>query len=396
MSARIWSGDVDGVRFAVEALRRGQLVGLPTETVYGLAADARNEAAIRRVFAAKGRPADHPLIVHLHAFRQLSVWVREVPAAARQLADAFWPGPLTLVLQRRDGVSPLITGGQDSIAVRVPAHPLARALLAAFGDGLVAPSANRFGRISPTCAAHVADELGDAVGGVLDGGDCPVGIESTIVSLLEGTPRILRPGSISAEAIGRVLGTAPDWGLVHVSETVTQLIGGDRTSQAADHAGSHRVRAVAPAPERSDVPSDGAPPSAPSLASQAAGHVSPSMPRVSGALAAHYAPATPMQLCEESGLAAAIARVAPQDRVCVWAPAALRSQFAGRPPETLIWRDAPADPARYAAMLYATLRALDAHHAARIVVTRPPHHSDWLAIHDRLGRAAQGAGAGHT
>lgn len=194
------------IREAAEALRRGELVAMPTETVYGLAADARNPEALRRVFALKGRPSNHPLIVHLPDARQLGAWAREVPEAAQRLAAAFWPGPLTLVLPVREDVPVEVTGGQDSIALRVPAHPLARALLEAFGGGVAAPSANRFGRVSPTRAEDVRAEFGGALPLVLDGGPCPVGIESTIVDLCSPTPAILRPGMISAEKIAALIG----------------------------------------------------------------------------------------------------------------------------------------------------------------------------------------------
>ncbi len=192
---------------ACAALRRGEVVGLPTETVYGLAGDAGNADAMRQVFATKGRPADHPLIVHLADAAQLSQWAREVPEAAHRLAAAFWPGPLTMILKRAAPVLDLVTGGQDTVGLRVPNHPLALALLEAYGAGLAAPSANRFGHVSPTTAQHVRDEFGEAVPLVLDGGPCKVGIESTIVDLSGDAPRILRPGQIGADAIAQVLGT---------------------------------------------------------------------------------------------------------------------------------------------------------------------------------------------
>lgn len=191
---------------AVATLRRGGLVAIPTETVYGLGADARNPHAVARVFAAKGRPADHPLIVHLPGASRLADWAREIPRAASQLAEAFWPGPLTMVLPRAPTVPDAVTGGLDTVALRMPDHPLALALLDAFDGGVVAPSANRHGRVSPTTAGHVREELGDAVDFVLDGGPCTIGIESTIVDLSSGVARILRPGSISAADIGDVLG----------------------------------------------------------------------------------------------------------------------------------------------------------------------------------------------
>ena len=232
------------VEDAVAALRRGEVIGLPTETVYGLAADASDPAAVARVFALKGRPADHPLIVHLGDVALLDVWARAVPAAARTLAARFWPGPLTLVLSRAAQVLDAVTGGQDTVALRLPAHPLARAVLQAFGGGLAAPSANRFGRISPTRPEHVRAEFGDAVACILDGGPCAVGIESTIVDLSGSMPRILRPGAITRAMLEAALGA----------------------SVAEDRADSS--------------------------------------PRVSGALPAHYAPVTPLELLAAAALRA--------------------------------------------------------------------------------------------
>ncbi len=191
---------------AVSALRRGECVGLPTETVYGLAADARNVQAIARVFALKGRPLAHPLIVHIPDGDCLDEWAVEIPEAARRLAAGFWPGPLTLVLRRHPSVLDAVTGSQPTVALRVPAHPLAGSVLAAFGGGLVAPSANRFGRVSPTTAAHVRAEFGDALPIVLDGGASAIGIESSIVDLSGDTPRLLRPGMLSPTAIEHLLG----------------------------------------------------------------------------------------------------------------------------------------------------------------------------------------------
>ncbi len=190
---------------ALSVLRAGGLVAIPTETVYGLAADASNADAVRRVFAVKGRPADHPLIVHVGAAAQLSDWAATIPPAAEVLADACWPGPLTLLVPRSATVLDLVTGGRTSVGVRVPAHPLTLELLARFGGGLAAPSANRFGRVSPTTADHVRADLGDDVGFVLDGGPCPVGVESTIVDCTVDPPQVLRPGGISSEEIESLL-----------------------------------------------------------------------------------------------------------------------------------------------------------------------------------------------
>jgi len=200
----------DRIALAVAALRRGECIGLPTETVYGLACDARNPQAVRRVFALKGRPTDHPLIVHLPSVAMLGAFARDIPDAAWRMAHAHWPGPLTLVVKRELDVPLEVTGGQDTIALRVPDHPLAQEVLREFGGGVAAPSANRFGRISPTRASHVVEEFGEALPVVLDGGPCKVGIESTIVDFASDTPRILRPGVLDAETLG--IGAAIDTG----------------------------------------------------------------------------------------------------------------------------------------------------------------------------------------
>jgi len=191
---------------AVRLLRAGELVAFPTETVYGLGADASNPAAVARIFAAKGRPSDHPVIVHLASQEAVADWAREFSGPARALAARFWPGPLTLVLRRRSRVPDEVTGGQDTVALRVPAHPVAQALLRRFGGGVAAPSANRYGRVSPTRAEHVVDELGDRVALVLDGGDCEVGLESTIVAFAGDRGVLLRPGHISRRELEDVIG----------------------------------------------------------------------------------------------------------------------------------------------------------------------------------------------
>jgi L-threonylcarbamoyladenylate synthase len=191
---------------AVQALRDGELVAFPTETVYGLGANAKNTAAVRKIFEAKGRPTTHPVIVHLDSARFLHHWVRELPELAARLAERFWPGPLTMVLPRAYNVDDILTGAQDTVAVRVPAHPMAQQLLTAFGGGIAAPSANRYGRLSPTRAEHVRDELGDAVRIVLDGGECQIGLESTIVAFDGAQVRLLRPGAVTAGQIREVIG----------------------------------------------------------------------------------------------------------------------------------------------------------------------------------------------
>jgi L-threonylcarbamoyladenylate synthase len=196
---------VSDVERALSVLRAGGLVAIPTETVYGLAADASNADAVRRIFAVKGRPEHHPLIIHVGAATQLGDWAASIPPAAAILADACWPGPLTLLVPRAATVLDLVTGGRSSVGIRVPAHPLTLELLARFGGGLAAPSANRYGRVSPTTAEHVRADLGDDVDFVLDGGPCPVGVESTIVDCTVDPPQVLRPGGISSEEVESLL-----------------------------------------------------------------------------------------------------------------------------------------------------------------------------------------------
>ncbi|MDR2261671.1 MAG: threonylcarbamoyl-AMP synthase [Azoarcus sp.] len=328
---------------AVALLLAGELVALPTETVYGLGADAANPEAVARIYTAKGRPADHPLIVHLAAASHLAQWAAEAPPAARALAAAFWPGPLTLILKKQDWVPLAVTGGQDTIGLRVPAHPLALELLAAFAAarapapaGIAAPSANRFGRISPTTAAHVREELGEAISLILDGGPCEIGIESTIVDFSRAAPEILRPGAITASDIARVTGAPP------------RLHGGRRESgmTGADDAA----------------------------------------PRVPGALAAHYAPRTPLRLADSAAFSAELARLARAgQRVAALAHSAAAPRDAG---SLSAWRALPAEPAAYARQIYASLRALDALGADLILVEAPPELPAWRAIADRLRRAA--------
>lgn len=196
----------DMIAKAAGLLREGGLVAFPTETVYGLGGDASHPLAVARIFAAKGRPADHPLIVHLADAAQLPEWAVSIPEGALRLAKAFWPGPLTLILKKQPWVLGSVTGGQDTIGLRIPRHPVAQALLKAFGRGLAAPSANPFTRVSPTTAGAVLEELGDRVDMVLDGGACEVGLESVIVDMSGEAPVILRPGMISAQAVSEILG----------------------------------------------------------------------------------------------------------------------------------------------------------------------------------------------
>ena len=200
------------VRRAAQILRAGGLVAFPTETVYGLGADAASETAVARLYAVKRRPADHPVIIHFASPDQAFAWAREIPQAARELGERFWPGPLTLILKRSAPAKDFVTGGQDTVGLRVPSHPVAQELLQAFPGAIAAPSANRFGRVSPTTAAHVREDLGNDVDLVLEGGPSDVGIESTIVDLSGTSPVLLRPGQISKQELESLIGTIGEKG----------------------------------------------------------------------------------------------------------------------------------------------------------------------------------------
>ncbi len=329
---------------AVTLLQAGELVAFPTETVYGLGADAANPDAVAKIFAAKGRPADHPLIVHLPGAAYLDRWAIDIPSAAFELAEAFWPGPLTLILKRHPDAPYAVTGGQETVGLRVPSHPLALDLLRAYAQagggrngmcGVAAPSANRFGRISPTDAAHVHEELGDAVTLVLDGGPCGVGIESTIVDLSRGagaSPRLLRPGHVTPEQIAAVIGEMPEIIVIH---------------------------------------QDG------------------NAPRVSGSLDAHYAPLTPMRLVSGSQLPEVLAALKAGGKS--FGVLAYSRQVGLVHPHSL--RQLPAEPEGYARGLYAALRELDQAGNDIIVVEDIPTGAAWAAVADRLRRAACGSGA---
>ena len=315
---------------AAAVLRAGGMVALPTETVYGLGADAANPEALAQIFALKGRPADHPLIVHLGEADQLGHWARDMPGVTHDLFARFWPGPLTLVLRKQPGVLDLVTGGQDTVAVRIPAHPVALGLLRAFGGGVAAPSANRFGRISPTTAEHVREEFGPRCPLVLDGGPCAVGLESTILSLVGATPRILRPGGISPAELAEVLGELPSF------------------------SGSIQMQ-----------------------------------PRVPGSIEGHYAPATPLTALAGDPLwNTVVARTQQGDRVAVLC---LGAPPAGVDPRVHI-TSLQAEPGEYARQFYAALRALDREGYAYIFIEAPPRDAGWLAVWDRLKRAVHGSG----
>jgi L-threonylcarbamoyladenylate synthase len=332
---------------AVSALRAGDVVAFPTETVYGLGADATRPEALERVYALKGRPRNHPLIVHLSDAVAARAWAREWPEAAQRLAARFWPGPLTLVLPRSALVPDAVTGGQDTVALRVPAHPVAQALLAAFGGAIAAPSANRYGHVSPTRAAHVHEEFGDAVPVVLDGGECDVGLESTIVACLGGRATLLRPGAITLGALRAVAG---DVQVPAAAGAAGGAAGGD--------------------------------------AGQAATGGSPALPRTPGSTPAHYAPRTPLALVEGARLGAeALARAGAGQHVGVLA---LRAAPVGLP-ATSHWLLAGPDAARFGHDLYARLRDLDRLALSQLLVERVPAGEAWDAVRDRLARAAAGS-----
>lgn len=321
--------DAQALAQAADRLASGGLVGFPTETVYGLGADAGSDAAVEGIFAAKGRPADHPLIVHVPDARGASAFAAEVPPVAARLMQAFWPGPLTLILPRRAGMAAAAAAGQETIGLRCPAHPVAHALLAACAargvSGLAGPSANRFGRVSPTTAQHVEAEFGASLL-VLDGGACPVGIESAIVDVSRGAPVLLRPGMLTKAQLGAAAG------------------------------------------ERVLAPGD-----APGTA-----------PRASGTLAAHYAPTAKVRLMDAGMLQTALDLLdAEAPRIAVYARAPLRMRSS----QVLLRRmpDAAADAAR---QLFAVLREFDAAGVRLIWIETPPATADWDGVRDRLGRAA--------
>ncbi|WP_167427989.1 L-threonylcarbamoyladenylate synthase [Achromobacter mucicolens] len=326
------------IAHAAQRMLDGELAAFPTETVYGLGADAENPQAVAKIYAAKGRPSNHPVIVHIAPDGDVSYWAAHVPPEARLLINAFWPGPLTLILKRAPHIVDTVSGGQDSIGIRCPSHPVAQALLTAFAagkpngqGGVAAPSANKFGQVSPTRAEHVRSEFPDEVAAgmpVLEGGASEVGIESTILDLSRldsgAGPVLLRPGHISAAQLEAVLG----------------------------------VQVFAP---------DAA------------------APRASGTLKAHYAPRTPLELASDARMQEVVlGRNLPEGRVVLVAygpqPAAVDARVQ--------WQAVPADPARYAQALYGLLRDLDGQGYARIIVQAPPATDDWHAVNDRIGRAA--------
>jgi L-threonylcarbamoyladenylate synthase len=328
--------DQAAIDAGARALEAGSLVAFPTETVYGLGADAENPAAVAAIYAAKGRPQDHPVIVHVAPGASLDYWCADIPSEARQLAEAFWPGPLTMILKRAPNIPDAVSGGQDTVGIRCPSHPVAIRLLQAFKGGqggVAAPSANKFGHVSPTTAQHVRDEFGkdERIAAVLDGGQSEVGIESTIVDLSRLAthgPVLLRPGHISADSIAAVIDQMP---------ARPDALGAD-----------------------------------------------PSAPRASGTLESHYAPHTPVAMQDTATLAATLARLHGAGRKVAlihYSPLpAVHAEVA-----------LPATPAGFAHALYAALRAMDGVGADLILVEAPPQDGAWLGVNDRLRRAAHGS-----
>jgi len=320
----------ENVTRAVAWLRAGEIVGLPTETVYGLAADAGNADGVAKIYAAKGRPVDHPLIVHVASADAAKAWAATWPEAAEKLAAAFWPGPMTLIVKRASHVLDAVTGGQDTVGLRVPSHPVAQAVMREFGGGLAAPSANQFGQVSATTAEHVAAEFPDILLFILNGGACDVGVESTIVDVSGDTVRILRPGRVRANEIEQVLGVAL----------------GPVTDGASD------------------------------------------APRVSGSMASHYAPRTPTIMLEERRLRTQLrAFRQAQDRGpsrCV-----ITHSFDVEPSAKLRAIRLAGDAQTWEYELYALLRSLDSERYGQLIIEAPPQGPEWEAVNDRVQRATQ-------
>jgi L-threonylcarbamoyladenylate synthase len=318
---------------AMAALRAGEVLGLPTETVYGLAADASNANAVARIFAMKGRPADHPLIVHLASASDARAWTSEWTETAEKLANAFWPGPMTLIVKRASHVLDAVTGGQNTVGLRVPSHPVAQRVLKEFASsargesveprGLAAPSANKFGHVSPTSAQHVASEFADDELLILDGGNCDVGVESTIIDVSGTTPRILRPGRVRAHEIERVLAKP-------LAKTTTNA------------------------------------------------------PRVSGSLDSHYAPHKTTVMLDGDALEIFLAasRDAGKRVGLIFHSPRFTKAKANERIEL-----AHENAAKYEHDIYAVLRRLDESCVDLIAVESPPSSSDWDAVNDRLRRA---------
>ena len=320
--------DPQAIAQAARHIQAGELVGFPTETVYGLGADASNDAAVAKIFAAKGRPANHPLIVHVADAGQVKHYASSVPPFAARLMQAFWPGPLTVILPRKPGVANAAAGGQNSIGLRCPAHPVALAFLQACKTGVAGPSANRFGRVSPTHSKHVASELGDELL-ILDGGPCAVGIESSIVDCTRGKPVLLRPGVLTRAQLEAACGEP----VLDKDEATVSLS---------------------------------------------------SAPRAPGTLASHYAPHAKVRLMDAGALQAALDLLGEDAaHIAIYARSSVRIQSAN-----VLYRRMPDDALATAQQLFAVLRDFDDHGAKLIWIENMPDSAQWDGVRDRLMRAA--------
>ncbi|MBP9726827.1 MAG: threonylcarbamoyl-AMP synthase [Gammaproteobacteria bacterium] len=330
---------------AADCLKKGGLVAMPTETVYGLAADASNDAAVRKIFAAKGRPADHPLIVHIASIKELPHWAIEIPDYAFKLAEQYWPGPMTLILKKQAHVLDSVTGRQNTVGIRIPQHTVAQQLLKAFGGGLAAPSANRFGQISPTSAAHVQKHLGDVVDIILDGGNCGIGIESTIIDCSGDSPRILRPGMITETMLKDTIGLGAS---LRWHDTL------DKT---------------------------------------------PESPRVSGELPSHYAPQTLTRLLDAKTIDNILTNTETKNIVILSSRKPIihhiklydsrvphRSPYID--PNICSWIVMPTEPYAYAHHLYQQLHFADSLHCQEILIEHVPDAPEWIGILDRITKAS--------
>ena len=359
--------DDQAVALAAQCLRDGGLIGLPTETVYGLGADANNPAAVAQVFALKGRPSDHPLIVHVLSIDQVAVFAAEVPEFAHRLMAAFWPGPLTLILPRQPGVAAPAAGGQATVGLRCPSHPVAQAVLKhalALGvSGVAGPSANRFGRVSPTTAAHVVQELGDDLL-VLDGGACDVGIESTIVDCSRGLPVLLRPGMLALDALSAAAGQSV-WPMGGP--------GSQQIHRVSSASGTYLEQPQAPNGHQGDGLSGLAAPA----------------PKASGTLAAHYAPRATVRLLTIAQMQARLVAgsLPAGHHVAIWSLQPVNGLGAQHHPM-------PTHAHGAAQALFAWMRQCDDAGMAEIWVEHPPADPAWDGVRDRLQRAAAAALAG--
>lgn len=323
--------DPKAIAEAARRIRAGELVGFPTETVYGLGADASSDKAVAGIFEAKGRPSDHPLIVHVADVAHVGAYASSVPPFAARLMKAFWPGPLTVILPRKPGVAAAAAGGQDSIGLRCPSHPVALAFLQACDTGVAGPSANRFGRVSPTTAQHVQQEFGDSLL-VLDGGPCDVGIESSIVDCTRGRPVLLRPGILTRAQLQAACG-----------EPVL-----DKDGQAQNDAGLGDA------------------------------------PRASGTLESHYAPDAKVRLMDAGAIQTALDLLgADAAHIAVYARSIVRIKS-----DKVLYRRMPDDALATAQQLFAVLRDFDAKGVKLIWIENPPLDAEWDGVRDRLGRAA--------